>query len=107
MNLTVPILDERWSPILVSAILRAVSYRGHVALRQTEIGQEQPPSQSVAVGFPVNATVHKQSFRRRVPSRATTCLVIASKALPLELSLEISLCSVHQRRVGLELLILS
>ena len=39
VNLTVPILDERWSPILVTANLRAVSYRGHVALRQTEIGQ--------------------------------------------------------------------
>ena len=39
MNLAVLILHERWSPILVSANSAAVIQRGHVALRQTEVGQ--------------------------------------------------------------------
>ncbi len=41
MNLTVPILGERWSPMLVSANPPAVISSGDVALRQTEIGQLQ------------------------------------------------------------------
>ena len=38
-NLTVPILGDRWSAILVPANPPAVISSGHVALRQTEIGQ--------------------------------------------------------------------
>jgi hypothetical protein len=40
--LTVPILGERWTPILVSANLPAVIWSGHAALRQEEIGQISP-----------------------------------------------------------------
>jgi hypothetical protein len=40
--LTVPILGECWSSILVAANLPAVIFSGHVALRQTEIGHELP-----------------------------------------------------------------
>jgi hypothetical protein len=49
-NLTVPILGERWGSFLLSAGPPVVSYRGHVALRQTEIGQIQrvsSPSESL------------------------------------------------------------
>jgi hypothetical protein len=37
-NLTVPILDERWSPILVAANAPAAIWSGHAALRQAGIG---------------------------------------------------------------------
>jgi hypothetical protein len=37
--LTVAILGERWSSILVSANAPAAIWSGHAALRQTEIGQ--------------------------------------------------------------------
>ena len=43
-NLTVSILGECWSPILESANPAAVNYDGHVALRQTEIGQLWTPN---------------------------------------------------------------
>ncbi len=71
VNLTVPILGERWSPILVLANPAAVIQSGHVALRQTEIGHERKsvldedsaPETEFSTGSPTYNQGQNQMYR--------------------------------------------
>ena len=76
-NFTVPILGERWSPLLVSANAPAAIWSGHAALRQTEIGHQW----SFVSG--ARGKVHRNDYLLRFSARTEIIERLADKRINL------------------------